>query len=76
MPRPLMHGSLRASYEPILPTIDDRLLLRHVFARAYAEPQGRKTRAPRTPRSELPSLDVMVLVFDCETVEHLSLIHI
>jgi hypothetical protein len=67
-----MRGALRASYEPIVPTIEDRLILRHIFARAYAEPQGRKTRAPRTPRSELPSLDVMVLVFDCETVEHRS----
>lgn len=70
MNRPLMRGALRASYEPIVPTIDDRLILRHIFARAYAEPQGRKTRAPRTPRSELPSLDGMVLVLDCETVEH------
>jgi hypothetical protein len=65
-----MRGALRASYEPIVPTIDDRLILRHIFARAYAEPRGRKTRAPRTPRSELPSLDGMVLVLDCETVEH------
>ena len=70
MNRPLMHGALRASYDPIVPTIDERLILRHIFARAYAEPVGRKSRAPRTRRRELPSLDGMVLVFDCETVEH------
>ena len=70
MNRRLTHDTLRPSYEPIAPTIEDRLTLRHVFARAYAEPLGRKTRAPRAPRSELPSLDGMVLVFDCETVEH------
>lgn len=70
MNRPLMHGALSASYEPIVPAIDDRLILRHVFARAYAEPLGRKKRASRPRRGELPSLDGMVLVFDCETVEH------
>ena len=51
MNRPPMRGALDASYEPIVPTIDDRLILRHIFARAYAEPEGRKTRAPRTPRT-------------------------
>ena len=59
----------RRLYDPVEPAIDDRLVLRHIFARAYAEPKGLKTAQSRTPRSELPSLDGMVLVFDCETVE-------
>jgi hypothetical protein len=56
--------------DPVEPTIDERLVLRHVFARAYAEPQGQKRRTSRRPGGELPSLDGMVLVFDCETVDH------
>jgi hypothetical protein len=60
-----------ARYDPIEPTVDDRLVLRHAFARAYAEPQTRKVRARgHAPGGEFPSLDGTVLVFDCETVEH------
>lgn len=59
-----------AHYDPIVPTIDERHVLRHVFARAYAEPKGRKRRKSPMPRGNPPSLDGMVLVFDCETVEH------
>lgn len=63
--RPICEAS-----DPIAPAIDDRLVLRHTFARAYAEPKTLKPRRARMPHHELPSLDGMVLVFDCETVDH------
>ena len=39
-----------AVYDPIEPTIDERLILRHVFARAYAEPKARKRATPDAER--------------------------
>ena len=42
-----------------------------MFSRAHTPSRKRaKPARPHAPRSELPSLDGMVLVFDCETVEH------
>jgi hypothetical protein len=59
-----------ALYDPIEPAIDERLVLRSIFARAYVEPKELKRRKSEGPYRELPSLDGMVLSFDCETVEH------
>lgn len=59
-----------ALYDPIEPAIEPSSVFRHVFARAYADPEGQRHRRPREAVQPLPSLDGTVLVFDTETVEH------